>query len=167
MKNGFKGQRPKGIILTSKMSRSKKINVRGLEEVDDPSYRYRMTPIQVTVQKTKSVLTNLKEVAKDLERDPRMLIEYFKKRFGISLKYEESKDRAEVKGVDQDQFQTAVYEFIQFFVLCPTCRNPETVLSKRGEVLSIACKACSHSDVVDVSNRAVSKAVDGILRVLP
>jgi translation initiation factor 2 beta subunit (eIF-2beta)/eIF-5 len=62
-----------------------KINIQGLQDIDDPFYRYRMTKLNIIRQKTKTVIDNLPIVAKDLDRDPKMIVDFFKKALNASF----------------------------------------------------------------------------------
>ena len=146
---------------------SKKINLRGLTEIIDPTYRYKMSQVSVIKQKTKSIISNIGEVSKNVERDPQMLVEYLKTRLGLALKFDKVLDKIEIKSIEQSEVQNAIFEFIEWFVLCPTpCRNPETLLSKTKHDLIITCKACGHSNRVKDVNKAVSKTIEKLVKLL-
>jgi translation initiation factor 5 len=145
---------------------SKSINVRGLTENTDPSYRYRMPQIQIIKQKTKSVITNIREVSKALDREPIILIDYFKKKFSTPMNVNLDENRVELKSVEQNELQNAIYEFIEYFILCPTCKNPETELSNKKTTLYIKCKACSHYGSLQMHNKLVSKVSEYIVKTL-
>ncbi|AYV75986.1 MAG: translation initiation factor 2 subunit beta [Terrestrivirus sp.] len=143
---------------------SKSINVRGLTENIDPTYRYRMPPIQITKQKTKSVITNIKEVCKALDRDPLILVDYFKKKFSTPMNVDLDENRVELKSIEQNELQNAIFEFIEYFILCPTCRNPETDLSNKKTTLYIKCRACSHYGPLQMHNKLVNKVSEYIVK---
>lgn len=150
------------------MSSVKLINVRGLDGKNDidPTFRYKMQPIILVKQKTKEVITNINEIGASLDRHPKMIVEFLKKRFSKQMIYSEELNKIEVKSMAQDDLQKAIYEFIEYFVLCPTCRNPETALKKKKDNLFIKCKACSHNDQVKINNKVVSKTVDGVTKLI-
>lgn len=155
------------------MSKKTLINIRGLEEIIDHSYRYKMEPITVVQQKVKSVITNINEISRNLttnknskEDKGKMLIEFFKKKFSIPIKCNKDLTKVELKGVTQGELQNAIYEFIEYFVTCPTCRNPETTLSKDKGNIYIMCQACSHYDKLNNTNKTVQKLMDSYLKIL-
>jgi translation initiation factor 5 len=164
------------VCIYTKMS--KLIPVRGLKEIIDPSYRYKMEAINTTQQSGKLVITNLNEVGKSItfnnldgknqgkENKPKMIVEYLKKRFGIAIKCDKELTKVFIKGVTQGELQNAVYEFIEYFVICPTCKNPETILSKKKYSVYIKCQACSHHDKVQSPNKIVDKLLDSYLKML-
>lgn len=141
-----------------------KINVRGLTPIDDPCYRYRMPTLSIVNQKTKIVIININELAKALERDPSMIVDFLKKKFSVAMTYNSTDNTVEFKGVQTELLQEAIYEFIEYYVLCPTCRNPETVLSNKKNTVYINCNACSHYDKLNCTPKIVGKTIDVIIK---
>lgn len=143
---------------------SKQINVRGLVPIIDTFYRYKMPSIIIVNQKTKYVITNMNELAQSLQRDPNMIIDYLKKKFSVSMTFNKDLNTVEFKGIQIELIQEAVYEFIEYYVLCPSCRNPETVLSNKKSIMYIKCNACSHNDKLKSTASIVNKTVDMIIK---
>ena len=141
---------------------SKQINVRGLEPVIDSFYRYKMPTVNIVNQKTKSIITNINEIAQSIERNPNMIVDFLKKKFSTSMNYNKNDNTVEFKGAEIDLIQDAIYEFIEYYVLCPTCRNPETVLSNKKTGINIKCNACSHNDKLKTTASIVNKTIDMI-----
>ena len=54
---------------------------------------------------------------------------------------------------DAEHMANVLDEFIQRYVLCSKCRNPETVLSVRGQIITSQCKACGKSDQIDMTHK--------------
>jgi len=44
-------------------------------------------------------------------------------------------------------------KFIEKYVLCKQCRNPETDLSVKGEIISSKCRACGKNSTVDMGQK--------------
>jgi translation initiation factor 5 len=145
---------------------SRMINVRGLKENLDPSYRYKMPSVSINKQKTKMVMINLKEISASLSRHPIFILDFLKKKFSTGMKYDEKENRVEFKSLDIEQIQNAIFEFIEYFVLCPTCGNPETILSQKKNVIYIQCRACPHYDKVNISNKIVEKVCDTLAKYI-
>lgn len=157
-----------------------KINIRGFENIVDFSYRYKMAPVNTVSQKGKLVITNIKDISHDLttqhtvsnafdvaQQDKcKMLIEFLKKRFSTPIKCDKLLTKVELKGVSQDEIQNAVYEFIEYFIICPSCKNPETALSKEKTYIYMSCHACSHHAKINSNNKMISKLWDSYLKIL-
>lgn len=157
------------------MSKSKMlINIRGLEDIIDPSYRYKMEHINTTQQKGKIIITNINDIAKNLtvqnvkehNDKSKMIIEFLKKKFSVAIKCDKELTKVELKGVTEEELQIAIYEFIEYFVICPICRNPETILSKKNSNLYITCQACSYHDKIKDNNKIITRVWDSFLKIL-
>lgn len=133
-----------------------KINLRGLTENNDPFYRYKMEKPEIVREKSKTVFKNIGVLAKDLNRDPELMASFIKSRLGINGVYK--KDQLMINGkVDETNLTDALYEFIEYFVLCPTCKLPETEL-KTGKTVRMSCKCCSYrGSINDGKNKYVIK----------
>jgi translation initiation factor 5 len=125
------------------MSKINQINIQGLKDIKDPLYRYKMNKVIVTKLKTTTELTNLHDICtNDLKRDPKQVLDYFKKKFGINFTLKDKRIIA-TREFTQEEITTALREFIEYFILCPVCRLPETEYDK----LLIKCKCCSYHGV--------------------
>ncbi|KAJ1503953.1 hypothetical protein HMI55_002244 [Coelomomyces lativittatus] len=107
------------------------LNINGNQ--DDLFYRYKMPPIQSKIEGKgngiKTVVPNMTEVAKALGRPPMYACKYFGTELGAQTKHEPKNDRYIVNGAhDAQRLQELLDGFIQKFVLCTYCRNPETSL---------------------------------------
>lgn len=115
-----------------------KINVRGIEPNTDPSYRYKMHQLIIQKQGTNTILSNLDQVAKDINREPSHIVKYIEATRGCKISLKKGKYQLSAK-VSEDEVCKTLYEFIEYLVLCPGCRNPETSLSREGEKVVLTC----------------------------
>lgn len=125
----------------------------------DPFYRYKMPPIQSKVEGRgngiKTAIVNLGEVARALGRPPTYVLKYFGHELGAQTN--ESQDRYVINGVhDANELQESLDGFINKFVLCQSCKNPETEIQIKKGVLQKDCKACGHLSMVDLRHKLSS-----------
>lgn len=137
-----------------------KVPVAGLTDISDPFYRYQRHSLKVNKLKNKTEIVNLDQVAKDIEREPWMLMEYFKKKFGISF-VNKSGTLTTTKDVTQDSFEQCIREFIEYYVLCPVCFLPETDYKITSSTYTLSCRCCSHIEPIKgqkdkIANRALA-----------
>jgi len=133
------------------------VNIR--RDVDDKFYRYRMpvllTKIEGKGNGIKTVIPNMSDVAKALSRPPSYTTKYFGCELGATTILDEKTDRWIVNGAhDANRMRELLDGFIDKFVLCGECKNPETVLSitKNQEILR-DCKACGATTMVDMRHK--------------
>lgn len=106
--------------------------------------RYQMDAIECRSQKNnKTYITNLPEIATSLNRTSEELLKFI----GYSLSTQTNSSQIAINGVyTKEQLQTIMYDYISKFVLCPTCRNPETaIFLSKSKKMKIGCKACGAS----------------------
>lgn len=106
----------------------------------------------------KTNILNLSEVATALARPAAYIMKYFGFELGAQTTIDNKNERYLINGVHQpDKLQDCLDGFIEKFVLCPQCKNPETVLEVlRGGFLQRDCKACGAITKVNPSYKLVS-----------
>lgn len=139
---------------------STQVNIRGITDIEDPNYRYKMAKLNITPERALMMINNIPQVARDLGREPEMLVEFIKQKFGINLNYKNNKLKYSTK-ISSDDIHKALYEFIEMFVLCESCNLPETnmIIKKQDNTIEFICRACSHNILIQVDKLNVSKCI--------
>ncbi|KAK0193855.1 domain found in IF2B/IF5-domain-containing protein [Armillaria mellea] len=136
------------------------VNIR--RDVDDKFYRYRMpllnTKIEGKGNGIKTVIPNMADVARALSRPPTYTTKFFGCELGAQTSFDEKNDRYIVNGAhDANRLRELLDVFIDKFVLCKSCKNPETelVILKvgRSEDIIRDCKACGERTGVDMRHK--------------
>ena len=115
------------------------VNIR--RDVKDAFYRYKMEKIQSKIEGKgngiKTVIVNLHNVADQLARPPNYVIKYFGFELGAQTNIDPKDDRWIVNGAHEaSKLQDHLDGFINKFVLCKDCKNPETVVNiKDGDII--------------------------------
>jgi translation initiation factor 5 len=134
------------------------INIAGTTPVDDPAYRYKMPAVFGKIEGSgngiKTVLVNVLDVANSLHREPGEVSKFFGTEMGAQSRYSADTDRAIVNGAHTDAtLQELMHRYIEKFVLCPTCRLPETKYKIKSDTIYHSCAACGAKDMVDMSHK--------------
>ncbi len=104
--------------------------------------RFEMPKADVTVEGKMTVVRNLKDIAKKLNRDPEHLAKHFLKELGTAGHVDES-GRLILHGVYHPKLiQQELEEYVEEFVLCPECGKPDTKLVKEDRQWILKCEAC-------------------------
>ncbi|KAK7033249.1 eukaryotic translation initiation factor 5 [Favolaschia claudopus] len=136
------------------------VNIR--RDVDDKFYRYRMpillTKIEGKGNGIKTVLPNMSDVARALSRPPSYTTKFFGCELGAQTSTDEKNERYIVNGAhDANRLRELLDGFIEKFVLCKSCKNPETELIilkvGRSEDIIRDCKACGERTGVDMRHK--------------
>ena len=129
---------------------------------NDPFYRYKMPPIQAKIEGRgngiKTVVMNTMDVARALNRPATYIIKYFGFELGAQTAINVENDRYIVNGAHQPaKLQDVLDTFISKFVLCGSCKNPETeiVITKDSDLVR-DCKACGKRTPMDLRHKLSS-----------
>ncbi|KAH8674076.1 domain found in IF2B/IF5-domain-containing protein [Xylariales sp. PMI_506] len=114
---------------------------------DDKFYRYKMPRLQVKVEGKgngiKTVVVNLSTIAQSLARPGSYVIKWFGLDLGAQTNIDPPDDRWIINGAhDAETLQKSLFIFIEKYVLCDDCGNPETDISIKDDIVRKDCKAC-------------------------
>jgi translation initiation factor 5 len=106
----------------------------------------------------KTVIPNMSDVARALSRPPTYTTKFFGCELGAQTSFDERNDRYIVNGAhNASRLRELLDVFIDKFVLCKSCKNPETelVILKVGRTEDIIrdCKACGERTGVDMRHK--------------
>jgi translation initiation factor 5 len=135
--------------------------IRGIDPIDDPFYRYKMQSIVFRTERTKTVISNLFQIANDLKRDPHIMINFIKSKVSSAMKIQGT-DVVISNAMNHKKIQEALYEFIEYFVLCPRCRFPESNLEIAEKNINHNCNACGMISSID-SNKNTEKILNQMI----
>lgn len=129
-------------------------------KVTDQFYRYKMPKLIAKVEGKgngiKTVIVNMVEIAKSLARPPAYPTKFFGCELGAQTQIDKKNDRYIVNGShNSDKLQEILDTFIDKFVLCDECDNPETtfIVQPKKEKITSICSACGHSSLIDMRHR--------------
>jgi len=135
------------------------VNIR--RDVDDKFYRYRMPLLQTKIEGKgngiKTVVPNMSDVARALSRPPTYPTKFFGCELGAQTTFDDKADRYIVNGAhDATRLRELLDLFIDKFVLCGACKNPETdIIITKTEALIKDCKACGQRTNIDMRHKLV------------
>ncbi|XP_028395934.1 eukaryotic translation initiation factor 5-like [Dendronephthya gigantea] len=129
----------------------------------DQFYRYKMPKLLAKVEGKgngiKTVIVNMVDIGKSLKRPPAYPTKFFGCELGAQTQIDLKNERYIVNGAhDGDKLQDILDDFIQKFVLCPECENPETLLHVeiKKERIGQTCIACGYSGVISLAHRLIT-----------
>jgi len=127
--------------------------------VEDEFYRYKMPVLRAKVEGRgngiKTVIENCADISKALDRNPEYVCKFFG--FELGALTSTQNDKYVVNGKhDAEDLAKVLDIFIEKFVLCGGCRNPETNVTIKGDKIFLNCRACGKITQCDPTNRLVS-----------
>ncbi|EFW92044.1 Translation initiation factor IF2/IF5 [Haladaptatus paucihalophilus DX253] len=108
-------------------------------ETSDERFSYPDPAVQKDGSFTR--LTNLDDIADALSRDGEHVHSALQRELGTSGKYEEGQARYSGSFTESD-FNTALDEYVEEFVICSECGLPDTRLVRENRNLMLRCDAC-------------------------
>ncbi|XP_034433391.1 eukaryotic translation initiation factor 5 [Hippoglossus hippoglossus] len=128
--------------------------------VSDQFYRYKMPRLIAKVEGKgngiKTVIVNMVDVAKALNRPPTYPTKFFGCELGAQTQFDSKNDRYIVNGSHEaNKLQDMLDGFIRKFVLCTECDNPETDLNvnPKKQTIGTSCKACGNRGMLDTRHK--------------
>lgn len=126
---------------------------------DDIYYRYKMPAVQTKVEGSgngiKTVIPNIHEICVAINRPEEVLMKFFQFELGAQRTVSTKDDKFLLMGAHStERMQDKIYDFVRKFVLCKSCRNPETAVelevSKKGvPSITMVCGACGKRSKFD------------------
>lgn len=124
----------------------------------DQYYRYKMPVIQVKIEGKgngiRTVVTNMEKVMKALDRPMEYGVKFISFELGTKSKSDPAQHQCMFAGNHSaEALSLCLDKFIDLYVLCVKCKNPETVHKiKNNEILS-NCKACGKCHKLDSKHK--------------
>jgi len=103
--------------------------------------RFELPPVDIMWEGQKTFLRNFLDFSKILRRDPDKLLQYLSKEFAVPA--ERLGEKAMFVGKRApDDFTRLFQIFVKEYVECPTCKSPDTKVSKENRISFLICEAC-------------------------
>jgi len=103
--------------------------------------RFTIEKITGHIEGNKTVLVNLKKIAKDLERDENHLLKYLLRELATPGKIVRGRVILGTK-VSALMINKKIKKYASEFVFCAECNKPDTTLSEEKGITYLKCQAC-------------------------
>ena len=124
--------------------------------LSDSSYRYKMPEIEIKAEGggngKRTLLLNLAEISSELKRTSENIITYLSADLGCQSIVNKEGKYVLYGDFTKQTIQNKIYDYIDLFVLCKKCKNPETFYIAKGKNdISMKCNACPETSQLPVS----------------
>jgi translation initiation factor 2 subunit 2 len=103
--------------------------------------RFNLEKVMGHLEGNKTVIINLKKIAKDLRRDPNHLLKYLLRELATPGKFEGDRTIFGTK-VSAVKINKKIKKYVSEFVFCSDCNKPDTNLVEEKGVTYLKCQAC-------------------------
>lgn len=129
---------------------------------EDAHYRYKMPSLECKVESggngVKVVFSNLPDVCAALHRPNESLLKFLGISRGAQTTFDAKDNKYYMMGNHLTQeLQDVVFDFIERFVLCKACRNPETTVMPGNRSVKMRCGACGKDTSLDQQDDKIVK----------
>lgn len=103
--------------------------------------RFEIPKVSVTREGVRTILRNLTQIAKILNRSEDHIYKYLVKSLGTAGFVDNGRLILQGK-FTEEEIQKEINEYVKIYVLCKECNAPDTELMKEERVLFLRCLAC-------------------------
>ena len=109
--------------------------------------RFELPPVDVMWEGQRTYLRNFSDFPKILRRDSAKLLQYLSKEFAVPA--ERIGDSAMFIGKrDPDDFTRLLKIYVNDYIMCPTCKSPDTRTEKEKRISFLICEACGAKSTI-------------------
>ena len=109
--------------------------------------RFELPPVDVMWEGQRTYLRNFSEFPKIMRRDSAKLLQYLSKEFAVPA--ERIGDSAMFVGRrDPDDFTRLLKIYVNDYIMCPTCKSPDTRTEKEKRISFLICEACGAKSTI-------------------
>jgi len=103
--------------------------------------RLELPRLLITNVGMRTMITNFKEVADVLNRDPQHILKFLTREMATAATFHDS--RAIFQGkFRRDSFERLLQRYMESFVTCSVCKRPDTKVVKEKRLSFLVCNAC-------------------------
>ena len=110
-------------------------------EVTLKKERLEMPRLFVSMVGMRTTISNFKEVADTLDRDPQHILKFLTREMATAATYHDGRSIFQGK-FPRDTFERLLQRYMDAFVICPVCKRPDTKILKEKRLSFIVCNAC-------------------------
>jgi translation initiation factor 2 subunit 2 len=112
-----------------------------MPEVSLKRERLELPQLFITTVGMRTVISNFKEVADVLDRDPQHILKFLTREMATAATFHDT--RAIFQGkFRRDSFERLLQRYMDNFVVCPVCKRPDTKIVKEKRLSFLVCNAC-------------------------
>jgi len=114
---------------------------KNLKPIEKSKERFEIPKIEGHLEGTKTILTNLPQIASYLRRDQEHLLKFLLKELATSGSVKQNRLILQTK-IPSQKINEKIQDYANEFVICKECKKPDTELVKEKGFVFIHCLAC-------------------------
>ena len=118
-----------------------------IKPIEHSGERFETPKIQGHVEGTKTILTNLQQIANTLRRDQEHILKFLLRELATSGKIKDNVVILQRK-IPSAKINEKLEQYTNEFVLCKGCKKPDTEIIKQDRISFLHCLACGNKNSV-------------------
>lgn len=118
-----------------------------LPETSVSSERFQIEKIKGHLEGNKTILVNLKQIAKTFSREPEHLLKYLLRELATPGKFVGDRVIFGTK-VPASFINKKIKQYASEFVLCHECGKPDTKITTKKDIKYLKCQACGAEHII-------------------
>lgn len=114
---------------------------KNIKPITGKSERFEIPKIKGQVEGTKTILTNLQQIASYLRRDQNHLLKFLLRELATSGSIKNNRVILQRK-ISSQKINDKIEQYSKEFVICKECKKPDTELIKDKGFMFVHCLAC-------------------------
>jgi len=114
---------------------------KNIKPIEESKERFEISNVQGHAEGTKTILTNLQQIASGLRREQEHLLKFLLKELATSGKIRDNRVILQ-RRIPSSKINEKIQEYTNEFVLCKECKKPDTELIKQDRITFVHCLAC-------------------------
>ena len=112
-----------------------------IKPVETKIERFEVPKIEGHFEGTKTILTNVQQIAAYVRRDINHVLKYLLRELATSGKIEGNRVVLQTK-IPSTKINEKIQQYVEEFVFCKECGKPDTELKKQDAFMFVSCLAC-------------------------
>jgi translation initiation factor 2 subunit 2 len=104
--------------------------------------RFEIPLVKGHIQGTKTMITNLQQIADQIDRPIEHLLKYLLKELATPGDLKQNGTLILNRKISSVDFNAKVKKYADEFVFCKQCSKPDTEFKKEGDTITIRCMVC-------------------------
>jgi len=146
------------------------MSIININNTDDEFYRYKMPKVLIKLggcgNGIYTTIDNMDEIAESLNTPSEVIYKFISYNLGSAFN-----EKKKLFTGHHNNIQDIIFEYINFFVICPSCTIPELsysldkINSKKYNLIS-KCSACGNVHIVESTNKFNEKCIETIIKFM-
>jgi translation initiation factor 2 subunit 2 len=112
-----------------------------LPKVEDHIDRFKIPLAEIMIQGNQTIIKNFSQIAETLRREPSHILKFLTKELATPAGLSGTRVILQAK-ISQKMIQQKLEDYINDYVFCKECKEPDTKLVKEDRITFLICEAC-------------------------